>query len=78
MLFSYVSGQQQIDNNKKCRQIADGFMIAMQMRWYDVGRIAQWSTSRASLEATGCHHREKACAVLPRQPPWSTSLLKQH
>ena len=30
--------------------------IAMAMHWYDAGRIAQWSTSRASLEATGCHH----------------------
>ena len=25
MLFSYVSGQQPIGNNKKCRQIADDF-----------------------------------------------------
>jgi hypothetical protein len=30
-------------------------LIAMQMRRYDAGHIAQWSTSRASLEATECH-----------------------
>ena len=31
-------------------------LIAMQMWWYDIGHIDQWSTSRASLEATGCCH----------------------
>jgi len=30
--------------------------IAMWIWRCDVERIAQWSTSRASLEATGCHH----------------------
>jgi hypothetical protein len=29
-------------------------MIAMEMQRYDAGHIAQWITSRASLEATGC------------------------
>ena len=29
-------------------------LIAMQMRRYDAGCIARWSTSMASLEATGC------------------------
>ncbi len=52
--------------------------IAMAMQWYDVGRIARWITSGASLEATGCSHRASDCAELPRQPPWSTNLLKQH
>ena len=35
-----------------------GFLIAMRMWWYNAGRIARWSTSRASLEATAtgrCH-----------------------
>ena len=32
-------------------------LIAMQMRWCNAGRITQWSTPRASLEATGCHHQ---------------------
>jgi hypothetical protein len=50
----------------------------MRMRQYDAGRIAQWSTSRASLEATGCRHRASVCAVSPQQPPWSTNTLKTH
>jgi hypothetical protein len=52
--------------------------IAMAMQWYDAGRIARWSTSRASLEAIGCSHWASACAVLLRQRPWSTNSLKQH
>ena len=36
---------------------ATTILIAMRMRQYDVGRIAQWSTSGASLKATGCRHR---------------------
>ncbi len=50
--------------------------IAMQMWRYNAGHIAQWSTSRASLEATGCRYWLSACAVLPRQPTWSTNLNK--
>ncbi len=34
--------------------------IAMRMRQYDAGQIARWSTSMASLEATGCRHRVSA------------------
>jgi hypothetical protein len=51
-------------------------LIAMQMRRYDAGHITQcqWSTSRASLEATGCRHQVSECYVLPQQPPWSTNL----
>jgi hypothetical protein len=41
--------------------------IDMWMRWYNAGRIAQCTTSRASLEATGCCHWASACAVLPRR-----------
>jgi len=51
--------------------------MAMAMQQYDARRIALWSTSRASLEATGCRHPESACAVLPRRPSWSTNPLKQ-
>jgi len=53
-------------------------LIAMRMRRYGAGHIARWSTSRASLKATGCRHRASACAVLPRRPPWLMNLLKQH
>jgi hypothetical protein len=35
---------------------AGDLLAAMQMRRYDTGRIARWSTSGASLKATGCHH----------------------
>ncbi len=42
--------------------------------WYDVSHIAQWSTSVASREVTGCRHWVSACAVLLRQPPWSLLL----
>jgi hypothetical protein len=49
--------------------------IAMQMRRYDAGHIAQWSTSRASFKATGCRHQASDCAALSRRPPWLTNLL---
>ena len=54
--------------------------MAMVMQRYDAGRIAQWSTSRASLKATatGCHHRASACAVFPVRPPWSKNSNKTH
>ena len=52
--------------------------IAMRMRRYNAGRIARWSTSKASLEATGHHHRPSACAVSPRRPPWSTNSNETH
>ena len=45
--------------------------IAMAMQWYYAGRITRWSTSGASLKATGCRHRSSACAVSPRRLPWS-------
>ncbi len=32
-------------------------LMAMAMRRYVTTQIAQWRRSRASLEATGCHHR---------------------
>jgi hypothetical protein len=71
-----------VDDNKSTATKNAGELmaisIAMAMQWYDAGRIAQWITSGASLEATGCSHRASACAVLPRWPPWSTNSLKQH
>jgi hypothetical protein len=48
--------------------------IVMEMQRYNVGRIAQWSTSRASLEANGCRHRSSAFAVSPQRLPWWTNL----
>ncbi len=51
-------------------------LIAMAMQRYNAGCITQWSTSGASLEATGCRHWSSACAVLPRWPPLSTILVE--
>ncbi len=52
--------------------------IAIEINWYDAGRIAQWSTSRASLKATGCCHRLSACIVSPWRPPWSNNSNQTH
>ncbi len=52
--------------------------IAMAMQPYDEGHINRWSTSRASLEATGCRHRLSACIVSPRRPPWSKNSNQTH
>jgi hypothetical protein len=50
--------------------------IAMAMQQYDVGRIARWSTSRASLKATGCRHQASACAILSRWPHGQKNRIK--
>ena len=52
--------------------------IAMAMQQYNVGCIARWSTSRASLKATGCRHWSSACTALPWRPPWTTNLNETH
>jgi hypothetical protein len=59
MLFSYVGGQQRIGDKKNAGESLV-ISIAKWMRQCDAGRIARWSTSRASLEATGCRHRASA------------------
>jgi len=56
MLLSYGSGQQQIDGNKNYGKSL-AILIVMAMQRYNAGHITQWSTSRASFEATGCRHR---------------------
>jgi hypothetical protein len=52
--------------------------IAMQMWRYKVGHIVQWSTSEASLEATGCRQQSSACAVSPQRPTWSMNSNETH
>ncbi len=67
MLFSHGSGQQQIDDNKKCRRITgdfDGHGDAAVPR--EAHRPMEHI--QASLKATGCRH---PCAVSPRRLPWS-------
>jgi len=77
MFFSYVSGQQQIDGYKNAGELM-AVSIAMAMQRYDAGRITQWSTSRASLEATGCRHLLSSRIVSPRRPPWSQNSNQTH
>ncbi len=77
MLFSHGSGQQRINDNKKCRRIAgdsDGHGDAAVQR--EAHR--QMEHIQASLEATRRRHRASACVVLPRRPPWSSILNKTH
>jgi hypothetical protein len=52
--------------------------MAMAMQGYDAGRIARWSTSRASLKANGCRHRVSAGIASLRRPPWSTISNETH
>ena len=72
-----VVANNEIDETKNAGKSMT-ILMAMAMQRYNVGRIARWSTSRASLEATGCRHRASACAVSPRRPPWSTNSNKTH
>ena len=68
MSFSYVGGQQQIGDNKKCRQFAGDFDchadVAGQCEAHRPMEHIQ-----ASLEATGCGHWASACIVSPRGAP---------
>jgi hypothetical protein len=77
MLFNHGSGQQRIDNNKKCRRITGDFDghsdAAVQRKAHRPMEHIQ-----ASLEAAGRRHRASACVILPRRPPWSTISNKTH
>jgi len=59
-----VVANNKIDETKNAGKLTI-ISMAMAMQRYDAGHIARWSTSRASLEANGCHHRASACAVSP-------------
>ena len=77
MLFSHGSGQQRINDNKKCRRIAGDFdghgNAAIRC---EVHRLMEHV--QASLKATGRRHWASACVVLPRRPPWLTISNKTH
>jgi hypothetical protein len=75
--LAYGCGQQRNQQDKNAGKLMT-ISMAMAIQWYDAGRIARWSTSRDSLEATGCHHWASACAVLPRRPPWLTNSNETH
>jgi len=42
---------------------------AMRIRRYNAERIAQYDRSKATLNATGRHHRAIICPVSPRRTP---------
>jgi hypothetical protein len=44
----------------------------MQIKRYGAERIAQYGRSRATLYATGRHHRASIHHISPRQMPWSS------
>ncbi len=77
MLLSYVGGQQQIGDNKKCRRFAGDFDC-------HADAAVQCEAHRpmehieASFEATRRRHWVSACAVSPRRPPWLTISNKTH
>jgi len=47
-----VVANNEIDETKNAGKLTT-ILMAMAIQWYNVGRIAQWIASRASLEATG-------------------------
>jgi hypothetical protein len=67
-----VVANNKINSDKNTRQKL-AILMAMWIRRWDVGCIAQWIASLASCKAT-CRHWASARAVLPRQLPWSTIL----
>jgi hypothetical protein len=52
-------------------------LMAMRIRRCDVERIAQYSRSRATLDATICRHWASIHPVSLRQTPWSSVLAKK-
>ena len=74
--LAYGCGQQQIQRWQKYTSNAGGFNHHADAAACNAGHITRWSTSRASLEATGCRHQASASAALPWWPQWSMNLLK--
>ena len=67
-----------VANNKivKTKNAGKSTMISMAMavHRYDAGRIARWSTSRASLKG----HGASVGTILPRWLPWLTNSNETH
>ncbi len=68
-------GDNRIDNYKNAGKLTR-ISIPMLPGQYGAMRIALWSKSVASCEATRCRHWASARAVLPRKLPWLTILNK--
>ena len=73
MLFSYGYAQQ-IINNRKNATASLAILMAMRIRRYGAERIAQLGRSRATIDATGRHHRAIICPVSPQLMLWSSFL----
>jgi len=72
-----VMGNKKLATSKNAGKLL-AISIAIRMQWYNAGHISQYSTSRASHEATGGHHQASVCTVLPWRPSWLFNSLKQH
>jgi hypothetical protein len=68
-------GDNKIDDAKYAVKLL-AISITMGMGQCNTGHIFQCSTSRASLEATGCRHRVSVCAILPWRQPWLAILVE--
>jgi hypothetical protein len=68
-----VVAKYKINGNKNTHQTL-AILMAMQIQQCNAGRIARWSASMASCEATRCCHRASAHDESLRQPPWLTIL----
>ena len=55
-------GQQSTQQQSSNTPTKLAVLMAIAMRRYNTPRIAQWKRSRASLEATGCHHQASTCS----------------
>ena len=77
MLFSYVSGQQWIDSNKKCRRIAGnldchGNAAIRRGVHHPMERIQGFTWSHWMPPSVECLRR------IGRRPPWSTNSNETH
>ena len=71
MLFSCGYAQQIINKQKNAADLL-AISMAMRIRRYGAERIAHCGRSRATLDATGCHHQASIRPVLPQRMPWSS------
>jgi hypothetical protein len=55
----------------------DNISMAMRIRWYGAKRIAQYSRSRATLDATGCRHQASIRPVSPWRTPRASISAKK-
>ncbi len=56
LLPRWLPGQQQTKQQWKHAPTLLAILMAVVVRWYNTTWISWWRGSRASLEATGCHH----------------------